>query len=120
MLCVCAAWPSAASADDSRVEELARRLKDIQQQLDQLKAGKADKGAEVKAVQKSTAAQFADLHKKMDAQARVRMPNGRLTVVSAEGDFSLALRATVQFDAAYFSHDRTVEYRADRARPRQA
>jgi len=106
MLCVCAAWPSAASADDSRVEELARRLKDIQQQLDQLKAAKADKGAEVKAVQKSTAAQFADLHKKMDAQAKVRMPNGRLTVVSADGDFSLALRATVQFDAAYFSQGR--------------
>jgi phosphate-selective porin OprO/OprP len=107
MLCACAARPSAASADDSRVEELARRLKEIQRQLDALKAARpADKGVELKALQQSTAAQFADLHKKMDAQSKVRMPNGRLTVVSADGDFSLALRATVQFDAAYFSQGR--------------
>jgi len=104
MLCACAVWPSAARADDSRIEELAQRLKDIQRQLDALKAARpADKTAELKALQQGTAVQFAGLHKKMDAQAKVKMPNGRLTVVSADGDFSLALRATVQFDAGYFA-----------------
>jgi phosphate-selective porin OprO/OprP len=107
MLCACAAWPLAARADDSRVEELARRLKEIQQQLDALKAAKTpDKAAELKALQQNSAAQFADLHKRTHGQPKASMPNGRLTVVSADGDFSLALRATVQFDAGYFSEGR--------------
>jgi len=107
MLCACAAWPSAASADDSRVEELARRLKEVQRQLDELKAaGGNDTGAEAKALKQNSAAQFAALHKKVKAGDRVSLPNGRLTVKSADGDFSMALRATVQFDAGYFSQGR--------------
>jgi len=34
------------------------------------------------------------------------MPNGRLIAVSSDGAFSLALRATVQFDAGYFAQGR--------------
>ena len=102
MTCACAAAP--ARADDPRVEELVQRVKEIQRRLDALKAARVpDKAAGLKTLQQSSAAQFAGLHKKIDTQPRVRMPNGRLSVVSAEGDFSLALRATVQFDVGYFS-----------------
>jgi len=102
MACACAAAP--ARADDPRVEELVQRVKEIQRRLDALKAARVpDKAAGLKTLQQSSAAQFAGLHKKIDTQPRVRMPNGRLSVVSAEGDFSLALRATVQFDVGYFS-----------------
>src|SRR5438874_1930345 len=107
MLCACAAWPSAASAADSRVDELARKLKEIQRQLDALKAARmVDHGAALKALQQSTVQQFTDLHKRIDDQPKVSMPNARLTVVSADGDFSLALRATVQFDVGYFAQGR--------------
>jgi phosphate-selective porin OprO/OprP len=105
MACACAAWPSAARADDTRVDELARQLRDVQRQLNELKTASSRTG-EVVALRQSSAAQFADLHKRMDAQTRVGMPNGRLTAVSSDGAFSLALRATVQFDAGHFMQGR--------------
>jgi len=102
MACICAAWPSAVWAEDARIDELARQLKDVQRQLDALKAASAhDDGAALKDLQR--AAQFSDARKKMDAQTRVSMPGGRFSAVSADGAFSLALRATVQFDAGYFA-----------------
>jgi phosphate-selective porin OprO/OprP len=85
---------------------LAQRLKNVQRQLDQLKAARTVRGAELEALKQSTAAQFADLHKKMVAKTNVNLPNGRLTVASGDGELSLALRATVQFDAGYFSQGR--------------
>ena len=117
--CVCATWPSAAWADDPRIDELARQLRDVQQQLNALKAAVPRTG-EVVALLRSTTAQISDLHKRMDAETRVSMPNGRLIAVSSDGAFSLALRATVQFDAGYFAHDRMVVCPADRERPRRA
>ena len=105
MVCTCAAWPSVARAEDPRVDELAQRVREIQRQVDELKALRADKAA-LKDLEQGTAAQLAQLHKRMDAQTSVSMPNGRLTVVSADGGFSVALRATVQFDAGYFSQGR--------------
>lgn len=119
MACACAAWPSVALANDPRVDELARQLRDVQSQLNALKAAPAG-GADLKALQDATAAQMAQLHKKMDAQTHISMPNGRLSVVSSDSAFSLALRATVQFDAGYFSHDRTLACLAGRARPHRA
>jgi phosphate-selective porin OprO/OprP len=80
-------------------------LRDVQHQLNALKAAVPRTG-EVVALRRSTTAQFSDLHKRMDAQTRVSMPNGRLTAVSSDGAFSLALRATVQFDAGYFAQGR--------------
>jgi phosphate-selective porin OprO/OprP len=105
MVCACAAWPSVALASDPRIDELARQLRDVQSQLSALKAPRKD-AAELKALQDATAAQMAEIHKKMDAQTHVSMPNGRFSAVSSDGAFSLALRATVQFDAGYFSQGR--------------
>lgn len=107
LLCACAVWPSAAWAADPRVDELAARLREMQRQLDELKAASArDNKAALKTVQQSTAAQVAELHRKLDAQPHVSMPNGRLIVTSPDGAFSLALRATVQFDVGYFAQGR--------------
>lgn len=105
MACACVAWPSAVWADDPRVDELARQLRDVQRQLNELKTASSGSN-DVAALRQSTAAQFSQLRKKTDAQTRVSMPNGRLTAVSADGAFSLALRGTVQFDAGYFSQGR--------------
>ena len=103
--CVWAACSPSARADDARVEELARQLRDVQRQLQELKSP-AHSRDEIAALRQSTATQFAELHKKVDAQTRLAMPNGRLSVVSSDGAFSLALRATVQFDAGYFAQGR--------------
>lgn len=105
LLCACAVWPSAARAADPRVDELAARVREIRRQLDDLKAPRDDKAA-LKDLEQGTAAQLAQLRKRMDAQTSASLPNGRLTVVSADGGFSLAFRATVQFDAGYFSQGR--------------
>jgi phosphate-selective porin OprO/OprP len=105
LACACAAWPLAARANDPRVDELARQLRDVQDQLNALKAPHKDV-AELKALQDATAAQMAQIHRAMDAQTHTSMPNGRFSVVSSDGAFSLALRATVQFDAGYFSQGR--------------
>jgi len=107
MACACIAWPSSVWAGESRVDELAGQLKDIQRQLADLKAARhRDDGAALRMLQQDVAAQTANLHKTMNAQTKVSMPNGRLTAVSADGAFSLALRATVQFDTGYFSQGR--------------
>ena len=119
MACACVAWPSAVWADDPRVDELARQLRDVQRQLKELKAAPSGSN-DVAVLRQSTAAQFAQLRKKADAQTRVSMPNGRLTTVSADGAFSLALRGTVQFDAGYFSRDHKAGCRVDREGPRLA
>ena len=119
LVCVCVAWPSTVWADDPRIDELSRQLRDVQRQLNELKAAHSRRD-EVAVLRQSTEAQFADLHKRMDAQTRVSMPNGRLTAISPDGTFSVALRATVQFDAGYFAHDHKARCRADRALPRRA
>jgi phosphate-selective porin OprO/OprP len=103
-LCALLSWSSAAWAD-ARLDALEARVKEIQRQLDELKAAPGQQAA-LKDLQRSMAAQYSDLHNKVKAQPKVGMPNGRLSVVSADGDFSLALRATVQFDAGYFSQGR--------------
>lgn len=105
MLCVPAAWPKAACADDSRVDELARQLRDVQSQLNALNVSRRD-GAELKGVQDAAVAQVDQLHKRMDAQTHVSMTNGRFSAASSEGSFSFALRATVQFDVGHFSQSK--------------
>jgi len=51
--------------------------------------------------------QLADLKKTRPAgSATTSLDNGRLTVASADGAFSLSLRSLVQFDAGYFSQGR--------------
>jgi len=102
------AWPAAAWADDARLDALETRLREIQRQLDDLKAASSKDGdkAALKEIAQGAAGQAAALRKKMQAQPAVSLHNGRLSVVSADGAFSLALRATVQFDAGYFSQGR--------------
>jgi len=102
------AWPAAAWADDARLDALEARLREIQRQLDGLKAQpvpRADQAA-LNRIRQDVAGQAETLRKKIHDQPKVSLNNGRLSVVSADGAFSLALRATVQFDAGYFSQGR--------------
>ena len=49
---------------------------------------------------------MAQINKRLEAQPRIGLDTGRLTIVSADGDFSFALRSTVQLDAGYFAQGR--------------
>jgi len=107
-ICACAAWPCAAwAADQDRVDALERQLHAARRQLAEIKAGQhADDGAQLKDLQRSSSAQYAQMKQRLDAQPKVGLGNGRLSVASADGAFSLALRGTVQFDVAYFAQGR--------------
>jgi len=43
---------------------------------------------------------------KKGQETRIGLDNGRLTVTSADGDFSLSLRALIQYDYGYFAQSR--------------
>jgi phosphate-selective porin OprO/OprP len=98
---------------DPRIGVLEQELHDVQQQLAEIKdkqAGNNDAAANSAAalsdIKRSTSAQYADVNKRLDAQTRVGLDNGRLTFASANGDFTLSLRSLVQFDYGYFAQGR--------------
>lgn len=90
---------------DPRIGALEQQLRDVQQQLAEIKAASGDdsSAAAIGDLKRSTPAAYADINSRFDAQTRVAIPNGRLTFASADGAFSLALRALVQFDYGYFA-----------------
>jgi phosphate-selective porin OprO/OprP len=104
-LCISAVCSPAVAAGDPRVDALERQLHDLQHQLAELKSDDGQ-GPALNALRRSTDVQYAQVRQRLAAQPRVNMDNGRLTVISADGAFSLALRATVQFDAGYFAQGR--------------
>lgn len=107
-VCACAAWPHTASAaDQDRVDALERQLHEAQGQLAEIKAAQHPvDGAALTQLQRDTAAQYGRVKHRLDSQPVVGLENGRLSVTSADGAFSLALRGTVQFDTAYFAQGR--------------
>jgi len=110
-ICACA-WPYGAwAADQDRVDALERKLHEAQSQLAQIKAARnSNDGAALKELQRGSTAQYARVKQRLDAQPRVGLDNGRLSVTSADGAFSMALRGTVQFDAAYFARVDAIQF----------
>jgi phosphate-selective porin OprO/OprP len=101
------AVPSCAMADEAdRVAALEQQLRAAQEQLRQLKAHTPDSQAALADIKRSSDAQHADLKARLTKEPSLRLDHGRLSFVSANGDFSLALRSTVQFDAGYFAQGR--------------
>jgi phosphate-selective porin OprO/OprP len=90
---------------DPRVGVLEQELRDVQQQLAQIKQaqGANDNSGAVADLKRSSSNQYVDLTNRLDAQNKTAIDNGRLTVSSPNGAFSLSLRALVQFDAGYFA-----------------
>jgi phosphate-selective porin OprO/OprP len=90
---------------DPRISLLEQQLRDLQQQLAEIKGTQntTDYSAAVVDLKRSTSDQYVDINNRLDAQTKVGLDNGRLTVTSANGAFSLSLRALVQFDVGYFA-----------------
>jgi phosphate-selective porin OprO/OprP len=98
----------ALAAGDARVEVLERELQDLQHQLAGLKSARHPNSdaAAITGLQRSTTVQYAAIKQRLDSQSAVRIDHGRLTIASADGAFTFALRSIVQFDAGYFAQGR--------------
>src|SRR5258706_1310010 len=96
---------SAPPAPDPRIGVLEQQLRDVQQQLSEIKGsqGANDYSAAVVDLKRSTSDQYVDINNRLDAQTKVSLPNGRLSFASADGAFTLTLRSLIQFDYGYFS-----------------
>jgi phosphate-selective porin OprO/OprP len=91
------------------------RLDRLQQELDALRAqlsdlrqaqGNLDNSAALTDLKRATGDQYIDLAGRIGALPKVGLDNGRLTVASADGDFTFALRGLIQYDIGYFAQGR--------------
>ena len=92
---------------DPRFTALEQHLRDVEQQLAEIKAAQArnDTSAAVADLKRSTSDQYTDLNKTVSALPRSSIDNGRLQVTSNDGRFSAALRTLIQFDWGYYMQD---------------
>jgi phosphate-selective porin OprO/OprP len=97
--------PASPPAPDPRIGLLEQQLRDVQQQLAQIKGAQeqSDTSGAVADLKRSSSSQYVDLTNRLDAQNKTAIDNGRLTVASPNGAFSLSLRALAQFDVGYFA-----------------
>jgi len=79
---------SAASTDD-RLQALEQELQDVNAELADLKRSQSD--------------QYGDVNRQVGGLVQVKLDNGRPTFTSADGNFSLAIRALAQLDWGYYS-----------------
>ena len=81
--------PAFAAEDSAKIDELNQEVQDLSAQVADLKRSQNE--------------QFSDIRSTQDQGVQVSLKNGRPTFKTADGDFSLAIRALVQFDTAYYS-----------------
>jgi phosphate-selective porin OprO/OprP len=97
--------PSFAQGSDPRVSILEQQLRDVRAEIAALKKAQAetDGSAALVDLKRATGDQYKDLSGQIAALPRAGVDNGRFTITSANGAFSLSLRALVQFDMGYFA-----------------
>jgi phosphate-selective porin OprO/OprP len=91
MASVCPAVAATASTDttDDRLKALQQELDDVNARLSDLKRSQSD--------------QYGDINRQFGSLIKVKLDNGRPTFTTADDNFSLAIRALVQFDWGYYS-----------------
>ena len=94
----------AGSTDDPRLQALEQQLRDVQRQLSELKAARRDDNFNTLSdLNRSTSARYDDLNGRLERPPKTGIDNGRFTIASADGDFTLSLRSLIQFDYGYFA-----------------
>lgn len=88
------ATPTTAQAQDSRVVILEQQLRDMRAEIAEIRKAQTEDGSST------------ELGKRFASQPRVGLDNGRLTVTSADGAFSVSLRGLLQYDYGYFAQGR--------------
>jgi phosphate-selective porin OprO/OprP len=95
----------AMAQTDSRVTLLEQQLRDVRAEIEGLKKAQAeaDNGAALADLKRATGDQYVDINNQLAALPRVGLDNGRLTVATADGRFTLSLRALMQYDMGYYA-----------------
>jgi len=88
-----AAHAAQEDASDARVRALEEQVQDLSAQVQDLKRSSSD--------------QYTDIQNRQAQAVKVAITNGRPTIASADGDFSAAFRALVQFDWGYYSQSKS-------------
>lgn len=104
------ASPSALAATTaSRIQDLEQQIQALSKQVEELKTSASQQEAAVKAEQEAVKQQQAEVQsqqaafKKQASAPKAGIANGRLSVSSADGNFTAAVRGLLQVDAgAYF------------------
>jgi phosphate-selective porin OprO/OprP len=84
-----AAFAAAPPSADERLRALEEELENVHAQLADLKRSQSN--------------QYGDVNRRFDSGVQIKLDNGRPTISSADGDFSLAIRTLVQLDWGYYS-----------------
>lgn len=94
--------------EDERLKLLEQQLRRIQQQLSEVRQAPDDDETfnALSDLKRSTSAQYDDVNARLDRNPKVGIDNGRFSIVSADGAFSLSLRSLIQFDYGYFAQGR--------------
>ncbi len=87
-----AAAPPATNTDE-RLRALEDELANVNAQLGDLKRSQSD--------------QYGDVGRQFAGQTQVKLENGRPTFASADGNFTLQIRALAQLDWAYYAQSNT-------------
>jgi phosphate-selective porin OprO/OprP len=92
---------------DPRITALEQQLRDLEQQLAEIKANQSASGtsAAVADSNGSTNGQYLNLNKTVSASPVSSLDNGRLQFTSTDGRFSAALRTLIQFDTGYYMQE---------------
>jgi phosphate-selective porin OprO and OprP len=90
-----AAW-APARAGDSLAASTDDRLKALEQELQEVNSELAD-------LKRSQSDQYGDVNRQIGGFVQVKLDNGRPTFTSADGNFSIAIRALAQLDWGYYS-----------------
>ncbi len=108
-LLVGASSSSLAATTDSRIQELENQIQALSKQVQELKDSARQQEDAVKAQQESVKLQQAEVQtqqaefkKQQSAAAKPSIANGRLSVSSADGNFSAAIRTLLQVDAGTY------------------
>ncbi len=88
-----AASPSASPTTDERLRALEDELANVNAQLGDLKRSQSD--------------QYGDVNRQIGGLVQLKLDNGRPTITTADGNFSLQIRALAQLDWAYYSQSNT-------------
>ncbi|HVP85330.1 MAG TPA: porin [Rhizomicrobium sp.] len=104
---------AAAKNTDAKIETLQQQVQQLNAELQELKRQQAaeqaqatdqvDVQAALADLKRSTSAQYQDIQDQRANDVQVSLKNGRPTLATADGNFSVSLRTLVQYDTGYYS-----------------
>lgn len=87
------ATPTLAAAPNTNIED---RLRALEEDLENVNAKLGD-------LKRSQSDQYGDVNRQFTGLPTIKLDNGRPTIATADGNFTLALRTLIQFDLGYYS-----------------